>query len=795
MLPDLLATATLFSLAIYHLMIYLGRRKEAEEVYNLYFSLFVFAAALFIIAPYFQPQYFLYAIKPTWLTVMNIEAFMVLSLFYGGIKFLNLLLKISQKYKRYFYFTFSTISLNFFLTFTSNIFGPQFYYEHILSIILFIVLVNTILIYVVYGLWVYRQKLYKKRFYQILYLGFVSLTANILIYRSIELLTIPTILVLNHYVSAIILYIFAYAISVKFNAEYFELKELKISLEKKVEERTEALEKSNQLLGTQNLEIENQKQKIIIINQELSLRADELFNLNLAKTRFVTGISHEFRTPLTLIIGPLERLLSEAANSHLKKDFELILRQANRLLELVNQLLELSKLQKGMQTLSVVQGNFNLFIQTIFSAYHPFAKELSIQLSLIEEDSNILIWFDRDKLEKIITNLLTNALKFSKSGGKVEVVLSCTDDKQYVEIIVRDNGIGMAPDQLEFIFDPFYRVESNTAPRFEGTGIGLSLVKELVELHHGIIKVKSVMHKGSEFIVRLPAYKETYGVDEVARDEQTKEVNLISDHDSNAMLRSMVNEQKIILLVEDNLDMRTYIKSCLSTEYVIVEASNGQEGLDTASELVPDLIITDLMMPVLDGLEMTRLLKQDEHICHIPVIMLTAKASTESKLEGLSTQADDYVTKPFNSAELGLRIQNLLTSRERLKEKFSKCITVNPSELVTTSVDEKFLQKALGIVESKMGETEFSAEQFCDDISMSRAHVHRKLKALTGQSATHFIRSIRLKRAAQLLKDRSASVSEIAYQTGFNNLSYFTRSFKEQYGELPSTFLKMSDTE
>jgi DNA-binding response OmpR family regulator len=488
---------------------------------------------------------------------------------------------------------------------------------------------------------------------------------------------------------------------------------------------------------------------------------------------------------LTLIIGPLESLLSKSPDNGTRSEYELMLRQAKRLLTFINQLLELSRLEKGVQTMTAVKDNFNRFVRTIISSYNSFASDLGIELIFKDECDELNDWFDKDKVEKIVTNLVTNALKFTNSGGRVETMLRFDTGKQLVQLIVRDNGIGIEPQHLQHIFEPFYQVDSTVNQRMQGTGIGLSLVKELVALHHGTIEVNSSIQQGTEFIVQLPFLDESFS--STAEPGVDQEVALLSNG-----IESLDDDQgthkgkKVILLVEDNDDMRTFIRTNLPDTYLITEAINGKEGIDKAGELMPDLIITDVMMPFINGVDMARIIKQDERISHIPIIMLTAKVSMENKLEGLSTQADDYITKPFNMKELSLRIENLLSSRERLREKFSRSITVNPSELVTTSMDERFLQKALLLVEKNMDATEFSAEQFCDEMGMSRAQVHRKLKALTGQSATHFIRSIRLKRAAQMLKQQSGSVSEIAYQTGFNNLSYFTKCFKEQYGVLPS---------
>jgi DNA-binding response OmpR family regulator len=310
-------------------------------------------------------------------------------------------------------------------------------------------------------------------------------------------------------------------------------------------------------------------------------------------------------------------------------------------------------------------------------------------------------------------------------------------------------------------------------------------VKELIDLLNGRIEIKSLLHLGTEVTVAIPLIRSTTVVPGTHGHEI--DLDIPPDEPLNTQI-TLAEEKIVILLVEDHGDMRDFIRTNLPSHYKIAEAFNGHEGFQMAETLLPDLIIADVMMPLVDGIQMTRKLKQDERTSHIPVIMLTAKASIESKLEGLETQADDYITKPFNIQELALRIKNLLRNRQKLREKFSRCITVNPSDLVTTSVDEKFLQKALQIVEKNIEETDFSAEQFASEISVSRAHIHRKLKAITGQSATEFIRAIRLKRAAQLLSQNSGSVSEIAYQSGFNNLSYFTKCFKEAYGTLPSAY-------
>jgi len=785
--PDLVATTALVTLTIYHLMIWLGRRKDIEEKYNIYFAFFVFTVSLFIIVPYLQQGHLLASLKPQWLWVSNIEAVLIFGLFFFGIQFLKYLLKFPAQFNKYFRFIYACLLLNICFTLTANFKGPGFYIAHLLPIVVVISVLNALLMYCLLGFWIYKQRLFKQNLYRILYIGFILLTANILVYRSIELLYFPRILILNHYISAAILYLFTYSLSAKFNTEYKELKHLKESLELKVIERTEALNRSNLMLEQQNEEIRNQQKEITLINEQLKNKADQLAELDEAKSRFFAGVSHEFRTPLTLILGPLENLCHRTNDDELRKEYGLMTRQANRLLSLINQLLELSKLQKGMMSLNMQHDNINYFIKTIIASFLSHSQELRVHLSFSEEAQDFILDFDKDKTEKILTNLISNALKFTPSGGNINVAIKLSNDKAFLLLTVKDSGAGIDEAQLNKIFDPYYQVETGARHKYDVSGVGLALVKELVELHHGSIAVQSLLNEGSAFEIQLPVKNL------VLADRSETESQWMEEYDEGWDLETgepgkRQTHKTIILLAEDNIEMRRFIKSNLQDEYRIEEAENGKIGLNKTQTLMPDLVIADIIMPVIDGIEMTRLIKQDERVSHIPVIILTGKASAESKIEGLSTRADDYVVKPFNVAELRLRIRNLIDTRKKLREKFSKELVVNPGEIVTTSADEKFLIKALKAVEDNMSNDEFGTDEFCIAVNMSRANVHRKLKALTGQSTTEFIRTIRLKRAAQLLLQKAGSVSEIAYETGFNNLSYFTRCFKEVYGVIPSEY-------
>lgn len=515
------------------------------------------------------------------------------------------------------------------------------------------------------------------------------------------------------------------------------------------------------------------------------------------KSRFFANISHEFRTPLSLIIGPLESLMAKTTDKNLQGEYSRMLKHSRRLLLLINQLLDISKIEKGKLQLELTESQCNLIIHTIVSSYYPLAEEKGITFHFTESNTNIQGYFDIDKLEKILYNLLSNAFKFTYKGGSIEVLLQLTEDAENVEIVVKDSGIGIVSEKLPYIFDRFYQVDGGKNRSYEGTGIGLALTKELVELHKGSIEVKSTPGKGSEFKVQLPLNKSVYedgDVIYVEREVNGQEINRHFDilrtvpEAESYIINDYSKDKKTILIVEDNEDMLTYISQHLREKYHVEEAKNGQEGIDKAPEIQPDLILSDIMMPTVDGLQMTKLLKENPLTCHIPVILLTAKASQESKLEGFELFADDYITKPFNMRELLARINAQLANRQMLRSKFEKMITVVPSEVTTSSLDEKFLQQALQVVEANLGDSEFSVDDLCKELVMSRTNIHTKLKAITNQNTTEFIRSIRLKRAAQLIKQNGGTTTEIAYMVGFTSQPYFSRCFKEYFKVAPSEY-------
>jgi DNA-binding response OmpR family regulator/anti-sigma regulatory factor (Ser/Thr protein kinase) len=400
-------------------------------------------------------------------------------------------------------------------------------------------------------------------------------------------------------------------------------------------------------------------------------------------------------------------------------------------------------------------------------------------------------------MEKIFTNLLSNAFKFTPEGGKVLVQISNSrfQDPRQLRITIADTGIGIPTEELPRVFDRFYQVDASQTREHEGSGIGLALTKELVELHHGSISVKSEAGKGTEFTVRFPLGREHLKDDEIVdRPEgsdvtfrQPEVVPVIPSDVAEKPEEKDASVKPIVLIVEDNADVRAYMREYLVTGYEVQEAHDGSEGIEKAKEIIPDLIISDVMMPKKDGYELCRTLKLDEKTSHIPIILLTAKAGTENKIEGLETGADDYLTKPFDAKELLVRVKNLIDLRQKLRERFGKLlISLSPDQAPVKSVDKTFLDKLRVAIEKNMSREDFTVEELAGEAAMSRAQLHRKLVALTGDSAGDLIRSFRLQRAKEMLENRGGTVAEIAYAVGFSSPAYFTKCFREQFGVVPS---------
>ncbi len=543
------------------------------------------------------------------------------------------------------------------------------------------------------------------------------------------------------------------------------------------------------------------------------VEADKLKELDSMKSRFFANISHEFRTPLTLILGPLEKLIGKTEDESCVKDLNMIQRNAKRLQRLINQLLNLSKLEAGEMKLIAGERNIVSLVRGYVHSFESLARQKNIRLRFSSDDERTLIYVDNDKIEKILYNLLSNAFKFTPPGGEIAVsVLTHPVMPLYsegttggVNIIVADTGPGIPPDKVKQVFRRYYQADEGYSGDQEGTGIGLALAQELVKLHGGDITVESEEGKGTRFIVTLPGGYEHLRPEQIKSPVREMEAEEMEDLVADELpLRETAKprpekgiagaDRPILLVVEDNDDLRSYMRFYLEEDYLVLEAVDGVAGLESALVEIPDLVISDVMMPRMDGYEFCRRLKADERTSHIPVILLTAKAAMEDKLEGLGLGADDFLTKPFDPAELMVRVKNLILQRRELREHFLREIQLSPVTFPPESIsmDEQFLHKAMKVVEEHIPEEGFTVEPFCDEMAMSRMQLHRKITALTGQTAGEFIRNLRLRRAAELIRNNAGTIAEIAYDTGFSSPSYFTECFRKYYGMSPKEYQRNS---
>jgi len=548
----------------------------------------------------------------------------------------------------------------------------------------------------------------------------------------------------------------------------------------------------------------------IQIRNELKMKSFEtqkLQEIDSLKSRFFANISHEFRTPLTLILGPISKMFEKAKDQETKQELNMMQRNAQRLQRLINQLLDLSKIEAGKMTLQARPENIVALLNRIVQSFESQAKLKGIELKFQSAQDYIIAYIDQDKIENIFYNLLSNALKFTPEGGIVSCKIQFVNLKSKIVISVTDTGIGIPPDRLDKIFNRFYQVDDSYTREHEGSGIGLALTKELVDLHHGKIVVQSELNKGTTFTVYLPLEKAHLKPEEIVAETLVEEIKpeiskleFEEPPEGSKSARSDLRPSRglpepyyrkalpIVLIVEDNRDMRSYMQDCLASDYRVIEAVDGEDGLHRAIDKIPDLIISDVMMPKMDGFELCGRLKSDERTSHIPIILLTARASAESKIKGLELGADDYLIKPFDRTELLVRAKNLTEQRRKLREKFSRDIFLHPSEIAVSSYDQRFLRRAMEIIEQHLSNPDFDITTLTREVGMSRMQLHRKLLALTNKSANNFIRSLRLKRAAELLRQHYGNVAQIAYEVGFNNPSYFAECFRKQFGKLPSEY-------
>lgn len=520
--------------------------------------------------------------------------------------------------------------------------------------------------------------------------------------------------------------------------------------------------------------------------------------LNQAKLRFFTNISHEFRTPITLIVGPMEKILADKNFSKKYYDtFNMMLKNANRLLRLVNQLMDLRKVESGSMKLKVTESNLLSFIEDIKSTFAELALQKQIDFTLVKEVDELTCWFDADKIDKILFNLLSNAFKHTPKHGEISIKINRTihNSKNYACIEVKDSGKGIPKEELDRIFERFYQTSNNNVSE-AGSGVGLSLTYNLVEIHKGVIKVDSEEGSGATFQLLLPLFDDAYSDDEKKSLEVIPRENY--SHEKPELESEIVfkkqdtNEEQPnkvkILIVEDNHDLRKYIANELSEQYEILEAENGKVGLEVAINKLPELIISDVMMPEMDGLELCKSIKENLLTNHIPVILLTAKTSIEQRIEGIEQGADSYIPKPFHPEHLHIRVKKLIELRATLKAKFSD--EMNSAQTEIETIEDKFLKKITKIIHEHISKTEMSIEWLSKEMGMSRGHLHRKLKLLTDKSPSEFVRVIKLNKSLALLKNKEYNISEVCYMVGFNSPSYFTNCFKAQFKMSPTEFVE-----
>ena len=520
--------------------------------------------------------------------------------------------------------------------------------------------------------------------------------------------------------------------------------------------------------------------------------------INQMKMRFFINISHELRTPLTLILTPLQEIINKISDRWTRNQLEYIQRNANRLLHLVNQLMDYRRAELGVFELKAKKGNAHQLIQDNFLFYDKLARHKKITYTLHSELEDKEVLFDANYLELIVNNLLSNAFKYTESGQSITVTLK--EENGWLLLQVSDTGIGIPINKQGKIFERFYQIESEHV----GSGIGLSLVQRLIELHHGRIELDSEENKGSTFSVYLPQDLSVYKPSELASNNEQNEEEQVYSTNSKAMyfidtekvenesVESGDKKRGTILIVEDNNEIRRYLNNGLVDLFNTLEAGNGEEALEKLKDNEVDVIVTDVMMPVMDGIKLCKNVKQNIRTCHIPVIILSAKTDIKDQMEGLQMGADDYIPKPFSLAILTTKIQNMMRTRRRMLDKYAKSLEVEPEKITFNAMDEALLKRAMAIVEKNMDNIEFSTDEFAREMNMSRSNLHLKLKAITGESTIDFIRKIRFNEAAKLLKDGRYTVAEVSTMVGFNTPSYFATSFKKYFGCLPTEYIKKS---
>ena len=517
-----------------------------------------------------------------------------------------------------------------------------------------------------------------------------------------------------------------------------------------------------------------------------------------AKLRFFMNISHEIRTPMTLIVAPLQSLIKQDSDPHRRGVYETIRRNAERILGLINQMMDLRKIDKGQMQMRMRETNLVTFIGDIYTLFAQQAKNKNILFHFDCDEENIMAWIDRGNFDKIIINILSNAFKFTPTGGEIRMSLKQNEKEAIINIY--DNGEKIPEDKLERIFERFYQSPSNANDRNVGTGIGLDLTRSLVELHHGsIVAHNNTDGPGCEFTVTIPLGKEHLSPEEIVEDvteELEEEERIITEEPEEEEVAPVVDLPKVgkrqkIVVVEDDSEIRDYLTETLSADYDVTDCENGKEGLAAVLKVMPDLVVSDVMMPEMDGTTLCSKIKGNSITSHIPVILLTAKSREEDQLEGLETGADAYIVKPFNMEILRRTIDNLIHSHHTLQLKFGRndLLEEQVDDIKMKSPDEKLLERVMQAINHNLNNPDLSVDKIADEVGISRVHLHRKMKELTGQTPHDFIRNIRMKKAASLLASGDMNVSEVMYACGFSNAASFSTVFKKMYGMSPREYM------
>ena len=529
--------------------------------------------------------------------------------------------------------------------------------------------------------------------------------------------------------------------------------------------------------------------------------AKDIEERNQSKIRFFTNVSHEIRTPLTVIIGLAETLLhTQRFTADIYNKLQGIYRNSNQLRDLISELLDFKKHEQSLAHLSVEATDWSAFVSTTCSMFKEFANSNDVTLNM-NRTTDAEVWIDKRQMRKVVNNLISNALKHTPQGGNVNVTTEC--DGQQVILRVTDTGKGITETDLAHVFDCFYQARDFESLTEIGTGIGLNLTQNIVQQHHGTISVDSVINEGTTFVVTLPLGKDHFNEDEIKvqkEDKKTEEgieeevlqpqPNVILEADAMPPVREIKGiEEATILIVEDNDDIRQLLMTVLSPYYHILTAVDGQEGLEVIRDEMPDIIISDVLMPNMSGIELCKMIKEDFAICHIPVVLLTARTAVEQELEGLKTGADDYITKPFNNELLISRCNNLINSRRLLQRKFGEHPHTEANMLASNPLDKEMLDRAMNIIDKHYMNSEFSVDVFAREMGLSRTSLFTKWKNLTGQTPNEFIMRIRLRKAAKMLREKSQlSIAEISYKNGFSSPRYFCKCFKDRYQQQPSAY-------